>query len=64
MDPFQQELELLGNLCPRDLRLSATVPDGAEVQVVTTCHRSKVAGGCRIWPGVRLGGAASEGGVA
>jgi Ca-activated chloride channel family protein len=34
MDPFQQELELLGNLCLRDLRLSATVPDGVEVQLV------------------------------
>ena len=34
MDPFQQELELLGNLCLRDLRLSATVPDGVEVQMV------------------------------
>ena len=34
MDPFQQELELLGNLCLRDLRLSATVPDGVQVQMV------------------------------
>ncbi|MDP1692144.1 MAG: VWA domain-containing protein [Burkholderiaceae bacterium] len=34
MDPFQQELELLGNLCLRDLRLSAAVPDGVEVQMV------------------------------
>lgn len=34
MDPFQQELELLGNLCLRDLRLSATVPNGVEVQMV------------------------------
>ncbi len=34
MDPFQQELELLGNLCLRDLRVSATVPDGVEVQMV------------------------------
>ena len=34
MDPFQQELELLGNLCLRDLRLSASVPDGVEVQMV------------------------------
>ena len=33
-DPFQQELELLGNLCLRDLRLSASVPDGVEVQMV------------------------------
>jgi Ca-activated chloride channel family protein len=34
MDPFQQELELLGNLCLRDLRLWASVPDGVEVQMV------------------------------
>lgn len=34
MDPFQQELELLGNLCLRDLRLSASAPDGIEVQMV------------------------------
>lgn len=34
MDPFQQELELLGNLCLRDLRLSAVGPDGIEVQMV------------------------------
>jgi Ca-activated chloride channel homolog len=34
MDPFQQELELLGNLCLRDLRLSATVPDEVAMQMV------------------------------
>ena len=34
MEPFQQELELLGNLCLRDLRLSATAPDGFSVDVV------------------------------
>lgn len=34
MEPFQQELELLGNLCLRDLRLSATAPDGFGVEVV------------------------------
>ena len=33
MEPFQQELELLGNLCLRDLRLSATPPDGFSVEV-------------------------------
>lgn len=31
MDPFQQELELIGNLCLRGLRLQATVPDGLTV---------------------------------
>ncbi|MBN8488839.1 MAG: VWA domain-containing protein, partial [Burkholderiales bacterium] len=34
MEPFQQELELLGNLCLRDLRLAATVPDGLSVEIV------------------------------
>ena len=34
MEPFQQELELLGNLCLRDQRLAATVPDGFSVEVV------------------------------
>ena len=46
MDPFQQEVELLGNLCLRDLRLSATVPDGVEVQMVNDLPR--VAGGWRL----------------
>jgi hypothetical protein len=35
MEPFQQELELLGNLCLRDLRLAATVPDGFSVEIVS-----------------------------
>ena len=34
MEPFQQELELLGNLCLRDMRLNAAVPDGVEVTMV------------------------------
>lgn len=34
MEPFQQELELLANLCLRELRLSVTVPDGADVEVL------------------------------
>jgi Ca-activated chloride channel family protein len=34
MEPFQQELELLGNLCLRDLRIHATAPDGVQVQMV------------------------------
>jgi Ca-activated chloride channel family protein len=46
MDPFQQELELLGNLCLRDLRLSAAVPDGVEVQMVNDLPR--VEGGWRL----------------
>ena len=46
MDPFQQELELLGNLCLRDLRLSAIVPDGVEVQMVNDLP--PVEGGWRL----------------
>jgi Ca-activated chloride channel family protein len=34
MDPFQQELELLGNLCLRELQLSASAPDGVVVELV------------------------------
>jgi Ca-activated chloride channel family protein len=34
MEPFQQELELLGNLCLRDLRLAVTTPDGFNLEVV------------------------------
>jgi Mg-chelatase subunit ChlD len=63
MDPFQQELELLGNLCLRYLRLSATVPDGVEVQMVNDLP--SVEGGWRLpdlaWGGGSLGGAASAG---
>ena len=46
MDPFRQELELLGNLCLRDLRLSANVPDGVEVQMVNDLP--PVEGGWRL----------------
>jgi len=34
MEPFEQELELLGNLCLRGLRLAASAPDGVELQMV------------------------------
>ena len=34
MDPFQQELELIGNLCLRDLRINASAPDGVGVTMV------------------------------
>lgn len=34
MGPFCQELELLGDLCLRNLRLKATVPDGFSVEAV------------------------------
>jgi Ca-activated chloride channel family protein len=46
MDPFQQELELLGNLCLRDLRLSATVPDGVALQMVN--ELAPIDGGWRL----------------
>ena len=34
MEPFQQELELLGNLCLRDIRLTTSVPDGFAAEMV------------------------------
>lgn len=34
MEPFQQELELLGNLCLRDLRLQASAPQGLQVRML------------------------------
>ena len=46
MEPFQQELELLGNLCLRDLRLAATAPDGFGVEVVN--QLPAVAGAWRL----------------
>ena len=46
MDPFQQELELLSNLCLRDLRLAAAGPDGVELQVVNDLP--PVEGGWRL----------------
>jgi Ca-activated chloride channel homolog len=46
MDPFQQELELLGNLCLRELRLSAAAADGIDVQMVN--HLPAVDGGWRL----------------
>jgi Ca-activated chloride channel family protein len=52
MEPFQQELELLGNLCLRDLRLAATVPDGCTVEIVNQLPKARPAGGCPTWPGV------------
>lgn len=46
MEPFQQELELLGNLCLRDLRLTASVPDGFAVEMVNLLPKSD--GGWRL----------------
>ena len=46
MEPFQQELELLGNLCLRDLRIQASAPDGVQVQMVN--ELPVVEGGWRL----------------
>lgn len=61
MEPFQQELELLGNLCMRDLRLSATAPDGFGVDVVNQFptveggwHLPDLAWGAEAWAVLRV----------
>lgn len=46
MEPFEQELELLGNLCLRGLQLAAMVPDGFGVEVLNRFHA--VDGGWRL----------------
>jgi Ca-activated chloride channel family protein len=46
MDPFQQELDLLGHLCLRDLRVQASAPEGVEVVMVNDL--SAVEGGWRL----------------
>jgi len=61
MDPFQQELELLGNMCLRDLRMSARVPDGVEVEMVNDLAAAEggwrlpdLAWGAQAWAVLRL----------
>ena len=61
MDPFQQELELLGNLCLTDLRLSASAPDGVEVRMVNQLpaldggwRLADLAWGAEAWAVLRL----------
>jgi Ca-activated chloride channel family protein len=61
MEPFQQELELLGNLCLRDLRLAATVPDGFSVEVVNQLPKTDtgwrlpdLAWGAEAWAVLRV----------
>jgi len=61
MEPFQQELELLGNLCLRDLRLAATVPDGFSVEIVNQLPKTDtgwrlpdLAWGAEAWAVVRV----------
>ena len=61
MDPFQQELELLGNLCLRDLRIAASAPDGVEVTIVNELPLAEggwrlpdLAWGAEAWAVLRL----------
>src|SRR4051812_22583598 len=61
MDPFQQELELLGNLCLRDLRLAAAAPDGFKVEMVNQFHATEsgwrlpdLAWGAEAWAVLRV----------
>jgi len=62
MEPFQQELELLANLCLRDLRLAATVPAGVSVEMVNALPKAgggwrlpDLAWGAEAWAVLRLG---------
>ena len=61
MEPFQQELELLGNLCLRDLRIGAHAPEGVQVQMVNALpvvdggwRLPDLAWGAEAWAVVRL----------
>lgn len=61
MEPFQQELELLGNLCLRDLRLAATMPDGFSVELVNQLPKTDtgwrlpdLAWGAEAWAVLRV----------
>ncbi len=61
MDPFQQELELLGNLYLRDLRLAVSAPEGFKVDVVNHLQHTNtgwrlpdLAWGAEAWAAVRV----------
>lgn len=61
MDPFERELELLGNLCLRELRMAVQVPDGVAVSVVNELpttggewHLPDLAWGAEAWALLRL----------
>jgi Ca-activated chloride channel family protein len=61
MGPFQQELELLGNLCLRELRLAATAADGVELQLINDLPLAEgawrlpdLAWGAEAWVVLRL----------
>lgn len=61
MQLFQQELELLGNLCLRDLRLAVTAPEGASVEMLNPLppagagwRLSDLAWGAEAWAALRV----------
>lgn len=61
MEPFQQELELLGNLCLRDLRLGFSVADGVALTMLNDLPAVEggwrlpdLAWGAEAWAVVRL----------
>lgn len=61
MEPFQQELELLGDLCLRDLQLAAAVPDGIGVEIVNQLPKTDagwrppdLAWGAEAWAVLRV----------
>lgn len=61
MEPFQQELALLGNLCLRGLRLAATVADGCTVEIVNQLPKAEagwrlpdLAWGAEAWAVLRV----------
>jgi len=61
MEPFEQELELLGNMCLRYLRLAATVPDGFVIEMVNQLPKTDtgwrlpdLAWGAEAWAVLRV----------
>lgn len=61
MEPFQQELELLCNLCLRELRLCVTTPEGVEAEMLNRLPTEKggwrlldTAWGAEAWAVLRL----------
>jgi Ca-activated chloride channel family protein len=62
MEPFQQEFDLLANLCVKGLTVKATVPPGVRVDLLNECTGSFAAGwhlpdlawGAEAWAVLRL----------
>lgn len=61
MEPFQQELELLGNLCLRELRIGTHAPEGVQVQMANALpvvdggwRLPDLAWGAEAWAVLRL----------